>query len=155
MRTLAFALLALVACSSEGQLGPNAVDTALPAFDPDRVVYADGCAPVPEAMACVEANPVQFQPANPNVTRTCEELGYTCCDTSTWISKAAASCIADDDPRFNALYDNIVTTTCGSQVFGPIHEVYEDNNLEGFIGVGVHAATGRVTWTDSGDGVFS
>ena len=154
MRTLPMILLGFAGC---GGGGIDPVDSGLPPFDPAVVVYADGCTPVPEAMPCIEANPVEFLNGGAAQTsRDCEALGYTCCDTNLWISTAAASCIAEQDERFSAQNENTITMTCYPDVFGPMYNVYEYSAIEGGqIGIGVHAATGRVTWFDNGSGVFS
>lgn len=147
-------LLAVCGCAGQGPAG----DTGLAAFDPSVVVYADGCEPVPEAAACIEANPPEFLPANaPAISASCMALGYTCCDTSQWISEAAALCIAESQDDFPMLGTGAnVTMGCNNEVFGPMYQVYEQNLASGSTtGVGIHAATGRLTWFDDGSGVFS
>ena len=153
-RLLAVAVVVAACGDGEGRL--NGIDdTSLPPFNPDAVVYADGCDPAPEARACIEANPASFLPSGAaQASEQCRALGYTCCDTDLWMSAAAASCIADQDARLSTLSDNRVTVSCYPDVFGPMYNVYE-STPDGLVGLGVHAATGRVTWFDDGDGVFS
>lgn len=149
------ALAALISGCANAPGISNGGDDDLAPFDPSQVIYADGCVPVPEAQACVDANPRTFQlPDADRAAEQCRELGYTCCDPETWISSAAASCIAETDARMSERYDNRITVSCYDDVFGPMYNVYE-NAPEAFIGVGVHAATGRITWFDDGSGVFS
>lgn len=144
--------LGLLAC---GETGLRGDDSGLAPFDPSNVIYADGCEPLPEARACVEANPRTFHHADAAAaSQRCEELGYTCCNPEEWISSAAAACIAETDERLSERYSNTVTMGCTPDVAGPMYKVYENNGVD-FIGIGVHAATGRLTWFDDGSGVFS
>lgn len=148
--------LFLVACGSEGNVGEQGAEDGLAPFDPSVVVYRDGCEPVPEARACVEAHPVQFLHGNAaEVSRRCEDLGYTCCDPQEWISQAAASCIADTDVRLATWRDNTIGMSCYPDIYGPMYDIYETGDNGGLIGLGIHAATGRITWYDDGSGVFS
>lgn len=144
--------VALAACDSPGI---DSRDPGLAPFDPSAVIYADGCEPLPEAQPCVDAHPRQFDHADSTrASEQCEALGYTCCDPADWISAGAAACIADADARMSERYANHVTMSCYDDVFGPMYNVYE-TNAETFVGIGIHAATGRVTWFDDGSGVFS
>ncbi len=148
-------ILGLTAC--EGDPSSEGVDTDLPQFDPSQVVYADGCEPLPEAEACVEANPVQFQHGGAAAAATqCNALGYSCCDPSQWISQQAAECIATQDERMPGRSMPLISIACSTQIPGPMYQVYEEPPNGGpLIGIGVHAATGRLTWFDNGTGVFS
>ncbi|MEN0065985.1 MAG: hypothetical protein AAGA48_27840 [Myxococcota bacterium] len=152
---LAIGAALVVACGQEpGLNGENGTD--LPEFDPSAVVFADGCDPMPEARACIEANPVEFLPGDaPQISARCEDLGYTCCNPEDWISRDAASCIAETDARMSDRQANQVTLGCYDDVFGPMFAVYERNDEGRLQGIGIHAATGRVTWFDDGSGVFS
>lgn len=151
MRSVTLWILA-VGCGGGGA-GNDPLDSDLPAFDPSVVVYADGCEPVPEAAACIEANPVQFlDPNAPSISSDCIAYGYTCCNPADWISAEAAACIAEQDPRLSMASN--VTMTCYPEVFGPMFGVYEQVG-SATIGLGVHAGTGRITWFDDGSGVFS
>ncbi|MEM6928984.1 MAG: hypothetical protein AAF602_18740 [Myxococcota bacterium] len=144
----------VIGCGQESTIGPDGEE--LPPFDPSNVVFADGCVPVPEARSCIEAHPVDFLPAQADaVSQRCEQLGYTCCDPDEWISQAAASCIVDGDARMSPSLANQVTVECYEAVFGPMYGVYERTQTGTLTGIGVHAATGRVTWFDDGSGVFS
>ena len=81
-------LLLLGLAAGCGGAADNAgADGELPEFNPDAVVYADGCTVVPEARACVEAHPVEFLPGEaPEISSQCNLFGYDCCDTTSWIS---------------------------------------------------------------------
>ncbi|MBX2800996.1 MAG: hypothetical protein KTR31_25175 [Myxococcales bacterium] len=160
MRITPLLLLGLAAgCGGEAE-NPDDGD-ALAEFDPSVVVYADGCGPVPEARACVEAHPVEFAPGDwPSISSQCVLLGYDCCDTANWISPDAASCIADQDNRFSDVRANTVTMSCypnmAAGMEGPAYNVYEQlNGGNGLMGVGVNAATGRIAWFDDGTGSFT
>ena len=143
--------LALVACGEDGEIDED----ALPAFDPSVVIFADGCAPLPEAQDCVEANPVSFLPGDAAETQAmCIGLGYECCDPATWISLAAAQCIAEQDPRISDFSEKRVDTNCHPDIVGPTFNVYDLDSPD-LIGVGVHAATGRLIWFDDGTGTYS
>ena len=150
-RVYLIAVLGVAACGAEGDASED-----LPPFDPSVVVYADGCTPVPEAQACIDAHPAEFLPGNSaQVAAACLGFGYTCCVPEDWISAEAARCIAEQDARFSVFAQTTVTATCNDQVFGPMFGVYGEG-FDGYdIGVGVHAATGRVTFFDDGSGVFS
>jgi hypothetical protein len=153
MRVWWLSVLGLAACG-----GPSGVvDTGLAPFDPSLVIFADGCEPLPEAQACVDANPVQFEHSSARAAASvCEALGYSCCDPAQWISQQAAECIALQDERMPGVQVPLVSMACSTQVPGPMYQIYEEPlNGGDLIGVGVHAATGRLTWYDDGTGVFS
>ncbi len=153
LRNVMFWLFA-AGCGGAGGPGDNnATADGLPAFHPSVVVYADGCEPLPEAVACIEANPVQFlDPNAPSISSDCVAFGYTCCNPADWMSAEAAACIAEQDPRLSVA--NHTTMTCYPEVFGPMFGVYEQSGGSS-IGIGVHAGTGRITWFDDGSGTFS
>jgi hypothetical protein len=143
------AMLAVIGCD------PGEIDEDLPPFDPSAVIYADGCGVLPEAQACVDANPKSFDHSEAaQISQTCAELGYDCCDTSLWISTAAAECIAEQELRVVDFTDKIVDLTCIPDIIGATYGVY-DIEANPSIGVGVHVATGRVIWFDDGTGTFS
>lgn len=155
MRSLGVVLGAVMFAACSQNPGVSSGDD-LPPFDPDAVVFADGCTPVPEAQACIEEFPVQFVDGDaPTIASRCEELGYTCCNTDLWISRDAASCIAETDDRMSTRQDNRVSLNVYDDVFGPMYDVYEFTEAGSLQGIGIHAATGRVTWFDDGSGVFS
>jgi hypothetical protein len=135
--------------------GNDAAVDALPAFDPDAVIYADSCEPFPEFQACVEANPVTFQPGNaPAVQAACGTYGYACGTSADWISPAAAECIAETDSRISPISEKRLDISCGPVMNGPIWGVYDMSAIPPK-GIGVHAATGRIIWYDDGTGTFS
>jgi hypothetical protein len=143
-------MLAIAGCGESGS-----IDEDLPPFDPSAVIYADGCGVLPEAQACVDANPKTFELGDaPQVSEMCLSFGYTCCDPSTWIGSAAAQCIAEQDARVVDFTEKVVDLSCIADIAGATYGVY-DLDASPSSGLGVHVATGRVIWFDDGSGAFS
>lgn len=142
--------MTIAGCAEEGT-----VDEDLPPFDPSSVIYADGCTVLPEAQACVEANPKSFEASGADlVSEVCTLFEYSCCDPASWISPAAAQCIAEQDDRVLDFTQKVVDLSCVEDISGATYGVY-DMQSSPSSGVGVHVATGRVIWFDDGSGTFS